>query len=137
VIAYDDSDGWYDHQMGPTVNQSLDRTVDGLIPTHTKDRFLCGSTRGRVSGGFQDRCGYGPRLPLLVVSPHARRNFVDHSVTDQTSILRFVEDNWGTGRIGNFSFDEKAGSLDNLFDFRHHSNKQLFLDPTTGQPQGR
>ena len=29
------------------------------------------------------RCGYGPRLPLLVVSPWARRNFVDHSVTDQ------------------------------------------------------
>src|SRR5947209_7929932 len=47
-----------------------------------------------------------PRQPLVVVSPWARQNFVDHTVTDQTSILRFVEDNWlGGTRIGQGSFD--------------------------------
>ena len=70
-----------------------------------------------------------------MVSPWAKTNFVDHSVTDQTSILRFVEDNWQTGRIGDGSFDAKAGSLLNMFDFRHRGEDgadRLFLDPSTG-----
>ncbi|MGW0229449.1 phospholipase C [Actinopolymorpha singaporensis] len=131
VIAYDDSDGWYDHQMGPIVNQSLDAAHDGI----TKDN-LCGSDARNVSGGYQDRCGYGPRLPLLVISPYARSNYVDHTTTDQTSILAFIEDNWNLGRIGDHSFDEKAGSLDGLFDFASHRGRTepLFLDPATGAP---
>src|SRR3977135_916387 len=44
------------------------------------------------------RCGYGPRLPLLVVSRFAKRNYVDHTLTDQTSVLRFIEDNWLAGQ---------------------------------------
>ena len=128
VIAYDDSDGWYDHQVSPVVNQSNDPAHDGLTADKT-----CGTNPARIAGGYQDRCGYGPRLPLLVVSPYAKQNFVDHSTTDQTSILKFVEENWKTGPIGNYSFDEKAGSLGNLFDF-HHKNKSLYLDPVSGQP---
>lgn len=68
---------------------------------------------------YQDRCGYGPRLPLMVISPYAKPNFVDHKVTDQSSILRFIEDNWKVGRIGNQSFDAKAGSLENMFNFHN------------------
>jgi len=135
VIAYDDSDGWYDHQMSSIVNQSNDPAHDALT-----DGKTCGSSASRVAGGYQDRCGYGPRVPLLVVSPYARANFVDHAVTDQSSILRFVEDNWGTGRVGNFSFDDKAGSLEGMFTFSDRPASQgnranrLFLDPATGQP---
>ncbi|HEY8677581.1 MAG TPA: alkaline phosphatase family protein [Candidatus Dormibacteraeota bacterium] len=131
VIAYDDSDGWYDHAMSPIVNQSIDPTVDAL------DGTSCGKKIQNVMGAYQDRCGYGPRQPLLVVSPYAKSNFVDHSITDQTSILRFVEDNWQTGRIGNFSFDTKAGSLRNMFTFPPNGPvggpSKLFLDPATGE----
>jgi phospholipase C len=131
VIAYDDSDGWYDHQMGPIVNQSMDTRYDALAGTS------CGLKVQNVAGGYQDRCGYGPRLPLLVISPYAKSNFVDHSTTDQTSILRFVEDNWQLGRIGDFSFDTKAGSLLNMFSFPPNGPvggpNKLFLDPETGQ----
>ncbi|MDQ1399324.1 MAG: phospholipase [Acidimicrobiaceae bacterium] len=130
VITYDDSDGWYDHQMGPVVNQSQDPANDKLTGTS------CGSRADKVAGGYQDRCGYGPRVPLLVVSPFAKANFVDHSTTDQTSVLRFIEDNWQLGRLGNFSFDSKAGSLANMFDFGHntaHGPDKLFLDPATGK----
>jgi phospholipase C len=57
-------------------------------------------------------------------------------VTDQSSILKFIEDNWQTGRIGNFSFDAKAGSLLNMFDFSHEGGpNRLFLDPQTGERQ--
>lgn len=136
IIAYDDSDGWYDHQMGPVVNQSQDTVFNALSAAGCGTR----ADAQHTLGGYQDRCGYGPRQPLLVVSPYAKTNFVDHSVTDQSSILRFIEDNWQTGRIGNFSFDAKAGSLANLFSFGSHGEEsggadRLFLDPVTGTPQ--
>jgi phospholipase C len=127
VIAYDDSDGWYDHVMPPIVNPSSDPANDALTGPG-----LCGQI---AAGAYEDRCGYGPRLPLLVISPYARRNSVDHSVTDQTSILRFIEDNWGLGRIGDQSFDEKAGTLDGLFR-RSRNTRRLILDPDTGEPVG-
>jgi len=130
IIAYDDSDGWYDHVMGPIVSPSNDPDHDALVE---------GSCGGKKADGlYQDRCGYGPRLPLLVISPWARRNFVDYTVTDQSSILRFIEDNWDLGRIGNDSFDAKAGVLDNMFDFdRPRASFRLFLDPDTGTVKGK
>jgi phospholipase C len=126
VIAYDDSDGWYDHQFSPIVNPSHDPVYDAL-----DGPGQCSS--GEPLGGYEDRCGYGPRLPLLVISPYAKVNYVDHSTTDQSSILRFIEDNWNTGRIGGGSFDELAGSLDGLFNFTHPEAKAIYLDPQTGE----
>lgn len=68
-----------------------------------------------VLKGVQDRCGYGPRLPLLVLSPYAKTNDVDHTLTDQTSILRFIEDNWLGGQRIDGSYDHLTGSLGGLF----------------------
>ena len=73
-----------------------------------------------------------------MISPWAKSNFVDHTTTDQSSILRFIEDNWQTGRIGNFSFDAKAGTLTNMFSFQGRGGggvDKLFLDPQTGLRQ--
>jgi phospholipase C len=83
------------------------------------------------------RCGYGMRQPLLIVSPWARQNFVDHTVTDQSSIIHFIEDNWlGGTRIGQGSFDGIANSLTQMLDFSNHGvGRKLFLDPTTGTPK--
>src|SRR5262249_31141096 len=96
VIAWDDSDGWYDHVMRAVLSPSNDATFDALT-----DPGRCGTA---PAGAYPGRCGYGPRLPLLVISPYAQRNFVDHGVTDQSSILKFIEDNWQLGRIGDDSF---------------------------------
>jgi len=129
IIAYDDSDGWYDHVMGPIVNQSNVSDDQLLGPGN------CGTpTDKQVSGKDQNgRCGYGPRLPLLVVSPFAKKNYVDHAVTDQSSILRFIEDNWSLGRIGGGSADAIAGRLNGLFDFDDSASaRKLILDPATG-----
>jgi phospholipase C len=130
-ITYDDSDGWYDHQMGPIVNQSNVPIDDQLLGSGN-----CGSPKASdVSSGTQNgRCGYGPRFPLLVISPWAKKNYVDHRVTDLSSTLRFIEDNWRLGRIGIGSVDVIAGTLDGLFDFDDSGhNRKLFLDPATGQ----
>jgi len=133
VIAYDDSDGWYDHVSSPIVNQSA-TTHDALTGANS-----CGNpTASTQLGGYEDRCGYGPRLPLLVISPYARSNYVDNTITDQTSVLKFIEDNWKTGQIGDGSFDALAGSLNGMFDFATHgrelSQHTLWLNPATGEP---
>ncbi|MFD1499009.1 phospholipase C [Streptosporangium lutulentum] len=123
VIAYDDSDGWYDHAKPPIVNGSADPAHDAAA--------LCGTAS--AAGGYADRCGMGPRLPMLVISPYSKTNYVDHTRTDQTSILKFVEDNWETGRIGDSSFDAKAKPLTGMLDFRHGPTKKpVILNPTTG-----
>lgn len=128
IISYDDSDGWYDHVMPPIITPS-NTTADALNGAGN-----CGTA---APGAQQGKCGFGPRLPLLVISPFARENFVDNTLTDQSSILRFIEDNWGTGRIGGGSADERAGTLLNMFNFRDGRNRKLFLNPLTGEPVGR
>jgi phospholipase C len=127
IVTYDDSDGWYDHAMGEIVNPSHDWHEDWL-----NGQGNCGD--GRPMKHYQDRCGYGPRLPLIVISPYAKVNYVNHALTDQTSIIRFIEDNWLDGeRIGDGSYDHLAGSLDGFFDWRHPDLEPLMLNPCTGQ----
>jgi phospholipase C len=137
VIAYDDSDGWYDHVMPPIVNQSAS-AADALTGTG-----FCGSSGATTAlagvGGVahaQGRCGYGIRLPLMVISPWAKSNFVDHTMTDQTSIIRFIEDNWlESQRVGSGSFDALANSIVNMLSFGKPSAAGTFiLNPTTGEP---
>ena len=133
IIAYDDSDGWYDHQMGPIVNQSAS-PADTLTGAGScgNGSLALGGPNGNLHA--QGRCGYGPRLPLIIVSGYAKKNFVDHSVTDQSSILRFIEDNWLQGQRIDGSFDSVAGPIDNLFDFDNfRENSRLILDPSSGQ----
>ena len=127
VILWDDSDGWYDHVLAPVTTQSQ-TGLDTLT-----NAGQCGATTSQVPTGQQARCGLGPRQPLLIVSPFAKQNFVDHSTTDQSSVVTFIEDNWDLGRIGNGSTDATAGSLRNMFDFDNHERvDRLFLDPMTG-----
>ncbi len=117
--------------MGPIVNQSSDPANDALVDAS-------GCAARSPGGAYQDRCGYGPRLPLLVISPWAKANYVAHNVTDQSSILRFIEDNWKLARIGDQSFDAKAGSLGDMFNFgRKPGAHTLFLDPKTGIAAGK
>jgi phospholipase C len=82
-----------------------------------------------VSGGYADRCGPGPRLPLLVISPFAKANYIDDTPTEQASIPAFIEDNWMTGRLGDASFDARAGTLQNMFDFSKTRGETVLLRP--------
>ena len=130
IITWDDSDGWYDHQMGPIVRQS-NTADDALLGPGN-----CGTPNPNdVSGGRQNgRCGFGPRIPLLVISPWAKANYVDHRVVDFSSVVRFIEDNFNLGRIGNGSGDAVAGKLDGMFDFDGKPQAgRLILNPLTGQ----
>jgi phospholipase C len=135
VIAYDDSDAWYDHVASPILNSSADPTLDQL-----DGPGLChgpGLVPPPVAGGYMLRCGFGPRLPLLAISPFSKPNHISHTVRDQTSILRFIEDNWATGQLGDSSFDNIPSpkpTIGSMFDFSPGAVRapKLMLDPATG-----
>jgi phospholipase C len=133
IVAYDDSDGWYDHVVPSNVRHSAISTVDVLSGTGR-----CGTV---PTGSAQGRCGFGPRLPMLVISPYSKSNYVDHALTDQTSITAFIETNWNLGYLdgttaptyGTGSADRYAGSIMGMFDFTDPPNTTpLVLDPVTG-----
>lgn len=137
IIAYDDSGGWYDHQFGPAVYGS-NATVDALTGAGSCNAPGSAVPVSDTGVAEQARCGLGPRLPFLVISPYARSNYVDHTVTDQSSIVRFIEDNWGLPRLGNAAADATpaVGSIEQMFNFHQRPARPLFLDPLTGEPVG-
>jgi phospholipase C len=127
IITYDDSDGWYDHVIPPVINGSDDTTVG--------DTAVCSSVPITI-GTQEDRCGFGDRLPLLVISPYTQENYVSNNLTDTASIIRFIEDNWLGGERIPDSYDAVSGSLDapgGVLDFNIRPHRTpLILDPTTG-----
>jgi phospholipase C len=122
VVTYDDSDGWYDHQAPKIVNGS-----------HTAlDAAVCSSAPVRL-GSTPVRCGYSQRLPMLVISPWTKANFVGHKQTDTTSVIHFIENNWlGGKRIGSGSFDAISGNLTGMFQFFAPRFRPVILNPATG-----
>ncbi|MGC1380340.1 MAG: alkaline phosphatase family protein [Candidatus Baltobacteraceae bacterium] len=62
-----------------------------------------------------DAQGLGFRVPCLIVSPYARIGYVSHTQYEFGSLLRFIEDNWGLGRLGDS--DARSKSIVEAFDF--------------------
>ncbi|HET7017340.1 MAG TPA: alkaline phosphatase family protein [Streptosporangiaceae bacterium] len=126
VVTYDDSDGWYDFQASSIQNGSDDASLDSpmcmAVPT--------------TLGTRNDRCGFGPRLPMLVISPWTKQNFVSHTRIDTDSVLSFIEDNWGSGKRIADSYDAISAPLDSagLLDFKIKPHlTPIILDPKTGE----
>jgi phospholipase C len=149
LINYDDSDGWYDHVYSGVTNPSAS-VADNLTNTVVKPAVgtsgLC-SAKGKKKplGGEQGRCGFAERLPMLLVSPYAQQNFVDNNLSDQSSIINFVEYNWKLKGIKG-SFDQALAKNDKaegikfdlagLFNFKGKPHlSPVILDPNTGEVQ--
>jgi phospholipase C len=110
-------------------NPALWRTTAILI---TEDE-----TGGYYDSGYIQPVSFfgdGPRVPMIVVSPYARRGFVDHTYNDHVSILKFIEANWGLKPLTSISEDNlpdatpqayvpkvrpAIGDLETMFDFSH------------------
>ena len=78
--------------------------------------------------------GDGPRVPLILVSPFAKKGAVDHTYNDHVSILKFIEGNWGLSPLTSYSEDNlpnptpeayvprdrpAIGDLMTMFNFHH------------------
>ena len=134
IITYDDSDGWYDHAYTAPTTSSFDPAHDQL-----NGAGICNATGatqgvGVTGSAVNGRCGPGTRVPLIVISPYAKVNYIDHTLITQASVVQFIEDNWlGGQRIGNGSHDASTGSLMNLFNFSPASPAPaVFIDPNSG-----
>ena len=134
VITYDDSDGWYDHQAPTIINGSSDANTSSANSAQI-DTAMCTEVAVTV-GTANGRCGYSQRLPMIVISPYTRENYVSSKLTDTSSVVKFIEDNWLHGERIPGSFDATSGSLDQpggLLDFKTDPDfRRLILNPTTG-----
>ena len=130
MITYDDSDGWYDHvapnKAGALINGSDNSAIDTA---------MCEATAVTVGSG-SGRCGYSQRLPMVVISPYTRENYLSNDLTDTTSVVKFIEDNWLHSERIPGSFDATSGSLDapgGLLDFHAYPHfRPVILNPATG-----
>jgi phospholipase C len=132
IVAYDDSDGWYDHAFAKTSSPSFSSS-DAL-----NGAGLCGTPGATEPTGVNGlpvagRCGPGTRQPFLVISPYAKKNYVSHVQITQASIPQFIEDNWlNSERLGGGSFDATSGSIVDMFNFNKKNSIQVLLNPNTG-----
>ena len=84
-------------------------------------------------GGFYDHVpppvadnfGFGPRVPLLIISPWARRGHVTHTVLEFSSVLKFIEQRFDLDPLT--ERDEQANDLIDTFDFDDHARSPLIL----------
>jgi phospholipase C len=75
-----------------------------------------GGLYDHVPPPFEDYDGLGFRVPLLVISPYAKQNYVSHVQYETASVLRFAEDLWGLGQLA--AADTRANSpAGDCFDF--------------------
>jgi phospholipase C len=135
IVTYDDSDGWYDHryQAPKTASFSSSDALNGPSTCNVAGTSQPGI--GVNGSTVQGRCGPGTRVPFLVISPYAKANFVDDVQINQSSVVKFIEDNWlGGTRIGQGSNDATDGSIMGMFDFTQNVStpRTLFLDPNMG-----
>jgi len=82
ILTYDEAGGLYDHVPPlPAVNP------DGIAPKDLQPKDICTSGSGA-------NCNFnytGFRVPLIVISPFTKKNYVSHTPTDYTAILKFIE----------------------------------------------
>jgi len=113
-LTWDEHGGYYDHVPPPRAIKP-----DNIAPI-TAPVALTIPSQPLAPGGF-DR--YGFRVPLLVVSPWAKANYVSRVVQDHTSILAFIERKWNLPAL---TFrDANAQPLTDYFDFK----RPAFAEP--------
>ncbi len=103
IAPYDSVSG----HPGYAMETGFDELLRGVVNKVKQNPALWQKTAIIVtfdeSGGYYDSgyvqfidfFGDGPRVPLLLISPHAKKGYVDHTYYDHASILKFIERNWG------------------------------------------
>ncbi|MBV8206184.1 MAG: hypothetical protein JO041_05285 [Acidobacteria bacterium] len=116
ILTFDESGGMYDHVAPPTGVPN----PDGIPP---QDLFT-----GSPADPAGDFTRYGFRVPLIVLSPFARKNYVSHTVTDATAILRLIETRFNLPTLT--KRDAVAIDMTEFFDFQNPP----WLTPPSGIP---
>jgi phospholipase C len=111
VIAFDETGGWWDHVAPPDQGGVFANWVNG-------QPNLSGCQYPGIPGVACGEAGFGPRMPVLVVSRFARQGFVDHDLLNTASLDRWVEWNHRLPALGVWGDrDVTAGNLTGAFIF--------------------
>ena len=88
ILTWDEFGGFYEHvSPQPTVSP------DGIAPKDLRAGDNCLNTDGTVNSSPTCNFQYtGYRLPLVVISPFTKKNFVSHQVMDYTATLKLIEE---------------------------------------------
>ena len=125
LLTYDEAGGIYDH-VSPvaTVNP------DGIPPQD----FLPGDICSQSSGPTCDFVYTGYRVPLIVISPFSKKNYVSHTTADYTAILKLIE-----SRFGLPALTKRDAAQMNMTEFFNFANPPWLIPPqppvqSTGDP---
>ena len=106
ILTYDEGGGFYDHvPPQPAVSP------DGVKPLDLQPGDICTVTTGPTC----DFVYTGYRVPLIVVSPFAKKNYVSHTVADHTAWLKLVEARFGLSSLT--KRDAAQMDMTEFFDF--------------------
>jgi phospholipase C len=115
IFTFDESGGLYDHvPPQPTVSP------DGIKPIDLPAGYICTGATGPIC----DFTYTGYRIPLTVISPFAKKNYVSHTVMDSTAILKFIEERFNLSALT--KRDAAQPDMSEFFDF---NNPQWTLPP--------
>jgi phospholipase C len=117
VLTYDEFGGLYDH-----VSPVPEVSPDGIQPVDLEPADIC---YGTPDIGTCDFTYSGYRVPLIVVSPYAKKNYVSHTFADTTAILKFIETRFGLSTLN--ARDAAQMDMSEFFDF----NSPPWLTPPT------
>jgi phospholipase C len=107
ILTYDEFGGFYEHvPPQPTVSP------DGIKPSDLQPGDVCNGSTGPTC----DFVYTGYRLPLIVVSPFAKKNYVSHTVADYTAWLKLVETRFGLHSLT--QRDAAQMDMTEFFDFQ-------------------
>jgi phospholipase C len=104
IFTYDEWGGLYDHVAPQPATAPGDGPYDSGDPTYPTDLFssdICGKEPGQLGNGICNFSWTGYRVPLIIISPFAQKNFVSHNVRDTTAVLAMVEDRFGLSPLTN------------------------------------
>jgi phospholipase C len=110
IFTYDEYGGFYDH-----VSPQPMPSPDGIQPIDLTPSDVCDAT-GEIGTGTCDFTYTGYRVPLIVISPFAKKNYVSHTVYDSTAILKLIETRFGVAALTKRDAAQADMSTD-FFDF--------------------
>ncbi len=108
VLTFDEFGGFYDH-----VSPQATVSPDGIKPVD----LLPGDVCTKSTGPLCDFTYTGYRVPLIVISPYAKKNFVSHSVSDLTAILKLIETRFNVASLT--KRDAAQADMEEFFDFNN------------------
>ncbi|MGA7440695.1 MAG: alkaline phosphatase family protein, partial [Candidatus Sulfotelmatobacter sp.] len=112
IFTYDEWGGLYDH----VPPQPATAPGDYAYPTDLNPALndVCTGT-GQLGNGMCNFSWTGYRVPVIVISPFANKNYVSHTVRDTTSVLNMVEERFGIKPLT--ARDGAQPPMDEFFDF--------------------